>query len=253
MAKPLGRTDAAPVTLVALNAAASALVEEILRLPSAAAVTTVIDLLYGRDLRPSQTFLDRVGTSRGLSLATVLASRRPLARVLPTRLRPSATWRVASNALKNARANARTRYRDLQAAFVALAPRATVEPAASLARYTFGTPGRHGQWAETAGRVLDRVVTVNRALLELLGDAEVGPDVIVAAGVDMTVARAFDLPPSVLALIATAAPPLAVPDFDAFVDVLAEADRPLDGDESVARYQSLFAEILGLHAQEALV
>lgn len=252
MAKLLGRTDAAPVTLVALNAALTALVEELLRLPSAAAATTVIDLLYGRDLRPSPAFLERVGVSRGLPLAALLASRRPLARVLPARLRPSATWRVASHALKNARANARTRYRDLQAAFVALSPRATAEPAVCLARYTFGTPGRHGQWAETAGRVLDRVVTVNRVLLEMLGDGEVGPDIIVAAGVDMTVARAFDLPPSVLALIATAAPPLAVPDFDAFVDVLAGVDGPLEGDESVARYQSLFAEILGLHAQEAL-
>ncbi len=244
MAKLPGRAGG-PVTLVALNAAVTALVEELLRLPSAAAAITVIDLLYGRDFHPSPAFLRRVGVSHGLPLAVLLGSRRPLARVLGSRLRPSATWRVASHALRTARAASRARYRELQTAFLALAPRTTPEPAACLARYTFGTLSRHGQWAETAGRVLDRVVTVNRALLELLADPEAGRDALEAAGADPAVARTFDLPPSVLALIAAAVPALAVPDFDAFADVLEEADGPLDREESVTRYHSLFAEILG--------
>src|SRR5205085_2248745 len=105
--------------------------------PSAA--RTAIELLYGRDVIVPEAFLDRVGAGTRLPIGMLLPSATPLARVLPSRLHPSASWQEPAHALKNARALARARYRDLQAArgcagFPPVRPRAREEPSGLRAR-----------------------------------------------------------------------------------------------------------------------
>src|SRR2546428_5046283 len=80
--------------LVAVNAAVVAFVDELLRLPSAAAAATVVDLLYGRDREAPPAVLSHVNGGIHIPLSDLLASRSPLAVVLPERLRVSAGWRA---------------------------------------------------------------------------------------------------------------------------------------------------------------
>src|SRR3989442_2720916 len=108
--------------LVAVNAAVVAFVDELLRLPSAAAAATVVDLLYGRDREAPPAVLSHVNGGIHIPLSDLLASRSPLAVVLPERLRVSAGWRA--DGMKGAPAAARARYRELQAAFVTSGRRA---------------------------------------------------------------------------------------------------------------------------------
>ncbi|MBI4594331.1 MAG: hypothetical protein HY728_08955, partial [Candidatus Rokubacteria bacterium] len=55
----------------------------------------------------------------------------------------------------------------------------------------------------------------------------------------------FDLPEPVRELMAAALPPVAVPDWARFASALHGSDAALRGEESIVRYQSLLAEILG--------
>jgi hypothetical protein len=240
--------ESAPhASVVALNAAAVAFVDDLLRLPSSTAAATVVTLLYGVERQAPLEVLSHVNGGIHVPLAALLASPAPLAHPLPERLRVGSAWRGAGQALRGARAAARARYRELQAAFVASARGVAQEPAASLVRYTYGTDGRHWLWAETAARVLHRMTALNRAVLGVLaalarGERGVGPE-IVAEPITMT---DFDLPEDVLDLMAAALPPLAVPAWSRFATALHGSGAPMAGDEATARYQSLLAEILGL-------
>jgi len=239
-------TDRVPLhpTIVAVNAAVVAFVDELLRLPSSAAAATVVDLLYGREREAPPAVLSHVNGGIHIPLSDLLASRWPLAVILPERLRVSASWRA--DGMKGARAAARARYRELQAAFVTSVRRAAAEPTAGLLRYTYGSEGRHWLWTEAAARVLHRVAGLNRAFLDLLAAiarGEVSADVI---GVDTVSVKDFDLPDDVRDLMAAALPAVAIPDWTRFATALEGSDAVLTGDESVLRYQSLLAEILGL-------
>jgi hypothetical protein len=241
------RKDAPHACVVAVNAAAVAFVDELLRLPSSSAAATVVNLLYGPDRQAPADVLGHVNGGLHIPLAELLASPSPLASLVRERLRVGATWRATGQALKGARAAARARYRELAAAFVASAKRMTPEPAASLVRYTYGTEGRHWLWADAAGRVLHRMVALNRAVLGLLAAVARGEEGLdeglVEAGVS---AGDFDLPEDVLDMMAAAMPPLAVPAWGRFAEALGDSAAPLADDEATARYQSLLAEILGL-------
>lgn len=224
-----------------------ALVDEVLRLPSRSAASTAVSLLYGRDRQPPLEILAHVNGGIHIRLAVLLATPVPLAMLLPERLRVSSAWRRSGQALRRARAVARARYRDLQAAFVASARGAAPEPAASLVRYTYGTGGRQWLWAEASSRMLHRVVALNRTVLDLLASiarGEVGVE-LRTTGEPLAV-DTFDLSPDVLDLMAAALPPVAVPDWSRLATALGEGDAVLSGEESVIHYQSLLAEILGL-------
>jgi len=247
-----GNTHKAPSSnalepvVVAVNAAVVAFVDELLRLPSSAAAATVIDLLYGREREVPAAVLSHVNGGIHIPLSGLLASSAPLALVLPERLRVTAAWRT--DGMKGARAAARARYRDLQAAFVASVRRPNPQPEAALLRYTYGSEGRQWLWAEAAGRVLHRVAGLNRAVLDLLaaiGRGEVSAAVVGDAGARVS-ANDFDLPDDVRDLMAAALPAVAVPDWARFAAALADSEAVLTGDESVLRYRSLLAEILGL-------
>ena len=236
-------------TIVAANAAVVAFVDELLRLPSPTAAATVVDLLYGRDREAPPAVLSHVNGGIHIPMCDLLASHLPLAVVLPERLRVSAAWRA--DGIKGARAAARARYRELQAAFVTSVRRATPEPTAALLRYTYGSEGRHWLWTEAAARVLHRVAGVNRAVLDLLAAiarGEVSADVL---GVDTASVKDFDLPEEVRDLMAATLPALAIPDWTRFATALEGSDAVLTGEESVVRYQSLLAEILGLRDERA--
>ncbi len=236
--------------LVAVNAAVVAFVDELLRLPSAAAAATVVDLLYGRDREALPAVLSHVNGGIHIPLSDLLASRSPLAVVLPERLRVSAGWRA--DGMKGARAAARARYRELQAAFVTSVRRAASEPTAALLRYTYGSEGRHWLWTEAAARVLHRVAGLNRAVLDLLAAIARGEVSAEAVGIDAVAAKDFDLPDEVRELMAAALPAVAVPDWTRFAAALEGSDAVLSGDESVVRYQSLLAEILGLRDERTM-
>jgi len=239
--------------VVAVNAAAVAFVDELLRLPSPSAAATVVTLLYGEGGQAPADVLAHVNGGIHIPLATLLASPSPLADLLPERLRVTSTWRTPATALKGARAAARARYRDLQSAFVASARHLAPEPAASLVRYTYGTDGRHWLWSETAARVLQRIAALNRAALGLLAALARGEEGAAAGAVDPRIdVRDFDLPDEVLDLMAAATPPVAVPAWTRFADALHGSAAPLAGDEATARYQSLLAEILGLTTRPGL-
>ena len=237
-------------TLVAVNAAVVAFVDELLRLPSSAAAATVVDLLYGRDREAPPAVLSHVNGGIHIPLSGLLASRASLAQILPDRLRVSAAWRA--DGTKGARAAARARYRELQAAFVTSVRRAAPEPTAALVRYTYGSEGRHWLWTEAAARVLHRVAGLNRAVLDLLAAIARGEVSGEAVGVDGVVAQDFDLPDTVRGLMAVALPAVAVPHWTRFAAALEGSDAALAGEESVVRYQSLLAEILGLRDERTM-
>jgi len=56
----------------------------------------------------------------------------------------------------------------------------------------------------------------------------------------------FDVPDAVRDLMAAALPAVAIPDWRRFATALEGSDAVLIREESVVRYQSLLAEILGL-------
>ncbi|MGH7389295.1 MAG: hypothetical protein ACREM3_07525 [Candidatus Rokuibacteriota bacterium] len=239
--------DAPHACVVAVNAAAVAFVDELLRLPSSNAAATVVTLLYGPDRRAPAEVLANVNGGIHIPLATLLASPSPLASLIRERLRVGTTWRAAGQALKGARAAARARYRDLASTFVASTSRSAPQAAASLVRYTYGTDGRHWLWADAAARVLHRMVALNRAVLGLLAGVARGEAGLDPALIDDSVnVRDFDLPDDVLDMMAAAMPPLAVPEWSRFAEALGAGGAPLAGDEATTRYQSLLAEILGL-------
>ena len=236
--------------LVAANAAVVAFVDELLRLPSSSAAATVVDLLYGRDREAPPAVLSHVNGGIHIPLSDLLASRASLALVLPERLRVSASWRA--DGTKGARAVARTRYRELQAAFVTSVRRAAPEPTAALLRYTYGSEGRHWLWAEAAARVLHRVAGLNRAVLDLLAAIARGEVSGEAVSIDGVAVKDFDLPDEVRELMAAALPPVAVPDWTRFASALEGSAAVLSLEESVVRYQSLLAEILGLRDERTM-
>jgi hypothetical protein len=234
-------------SVVAVNAAVVAFVDELLRLPSRTSAATLVQLVYGDGREAPPALLTHVNGGIHIPLADLLASPVPLATLLPQRLRVSSTWRATGQELKGARAAARHRYRELQAAFVASARPNAPEAAASLVRYTYGSEGRHWLWADAAARVLHRIVGLNRAVLDLLAaGARSGRPCPLPADGELPPAGDFDLPPAVLDLMAASLPPVAVPDWSRFAPALAGSQAPLSGEESLVRYQSLLAEILGL-------
>jgi hypothetical protein len=235
--------------VVAVNAAVAAFVDDLLRMPSREAAATVVDLLYGRDLDGVPAVLTHVNGGMHIALEPLLTSPRPLVVLLTPRLRVSSAWRKEDQAVKGARAAARARYRELQSAFVAKGRGAAAEASASLLRYTYGCEGRHWPWEETAARLLHRVTTLNRAVLGLLAALarERASMELPMAGARL-VLEEYDLPPAVLDLMAAALPPVAVPDWPRFAVALHDSIAPLGGEESLTRYRSLLAEILGLTA-----
>lgn len=227
--------------MIAVNAATVAFVDELLRLPSPAAAATVVDLLYDRKHPAPPAVLSHVNGGIHVPLPSLLSSPSPLSTPLCERLRLPGAWRADGQALKGARATARARYRQLQAAFVASVPAAPRDPAAALVRYTYG---RSWIWQDAASRILHRVAVLNRAVLDLLAAADPGE-----APIGGLLAQA-DLSPAVLDLLAAALPAVAVPDWERFASALQGSRAALHGDEAVVRYQSLLAEILGLHDAE---
>lgn len=245
------RTPPPSESLVSFNLAATALVDELLRLPSASATLTAVELLYGRDVAVPSSFLDHVGTGVRIPVASVLASSAPLAILVAGRLRPSSAWQEPAHALKGARALARERYRELQAALIGSSVRSAPEPFASLVRYTYGVDDRRWLWADVARRLLDTVVTLNRGALGLLAAVARG-ETTLDVGVPTVGPRwSYDMPPAVLNVLAEVLPPAAVPDFPAFVRALDTSQASVERDEATMRYRSLFAEMLGLatHAE----
>lgn len=238
-------------TVIAVNAAVTAFVDELLRLPSASTAATVVDLLYGRQHAVPSALLTHVNGGLHIPLAALLSSAVPLAVPLADRLRVCRAWRADGQALKGARAASRARYRELQAAFVSSMPPAPREPAAALVRYTFGWDGRQWLWEETAARVLHRVVTLNRAVLDLLAAGargETPTDGLLPH--DLPWGAEFDLPESALDLMAASLPPVAVPDWSRFAVALGDCRATPADDEAVRRYRALLAEILGLYAHQ---
>lgn len=233
--------------VVAVNASVVAFVDELLRLPSRAAVATVVSFLYGQGLEALSGLLGHVNGGIHVPLHSLLTSPRPLAVLMPKRLRVSGAWRKPEQALKGARAAARARYRELQSAFVTQARRAAPEASASLVRYTYGVDGRQWLWEDAAARVMHRTTALNRAVLGLLAAAARGETAIEfpAAGEGVP-AGEFDLPGGVLDLMAAALPPVASPDWPRIAGALEGGAPALQREESILRYQSLLAEILGL-------
>ncbi len=243
----MARKSAPHACVVAVNAAAVAFVDELLRFPSPGAAATVVQLLYGPARPVTAEVLAHVNGGLHVPLAGLLASPAPLASLVRERLRVGGTWRATGQVLKGARAAARARYRELAAAFVASARPASHEPSASLVRYTYGTEGRHWLWTDAASRMLHRVVALNRAALGLLAAVAHGEAGLDEAFLERAVnVRDFDLPDDVLDMMAAAMPPLAVPVWTRFAEALGDSRAPLAGDEATTRYQSLLAEILGL-------
>jgi len=235
--------------LLSFNIAAVSLVEEILRLPSAPAARTAIELLYGRDVVVPDQFLERVGHGARMPLATLLPSATPLARVLPARLHPSASWQDPAHALKHARALARERYRELQAALVASSSRLAPEPLSALVRYTYGIEERRWVWADVAKRLLDAVAALNRGALGVLAAIARG-ELALEVGVPAAGPKwSFDVPEPILDVLAEVLPPAAAPDFASFARALETTRAPIKRDEATVRYRSLFAEMLGLASQ----
>lgn len=236
--------------VVAVNAAVVAFVDELLRLPSSTAAATVVDLLYGREREAPPAVLSHVNGGIHIPLSDLLTSRSPLALVLPERLRVSAAWRT--DGMKGARATARARYRELQAAFVTSVRRVTAEPTAALLRYTYGSEGRPWLWTEAAARVLHRVAGLNRAVLDLLAAIARGAVGAETVGADAISVEDFDLADDVRELMAATLPAVAVPDWPRFAAVLEGSEAVLAGEESVVRYQSLLGEILGLRDERTM-
>lgn len=233
-------------TVLHVNVATVAFVDEIWRLPTPLAARLALTLLYGRDLAIPEEFLRLVGSGAQVRLDAALALDGSLGILVSSRLRASASWRDEAQAVKAARALGRARYRQLQAAFVNSADRVAPEATASLVRYMYGTNGRHWLWSDVTRRLLDRVVVMNRTVLALLAAAARGeaPSTLDLPEISL-LGRQFDLPHAVLDTIAEALPPVALPDFARFAE-LGTPPRSLGEEESVVRYHLLFAEMLGL-------
>jgi hypothetical protein len=214
--------------LLPLNAATIALADEILALPSAAVASKAARLLWGPEMQLPASILAAVGTGTRLPLGALLGLPGPLAALIPARLKLLARWEDPATALRGARTLAASRYRQLQAVFVGMTAHRESTGTASLVRYTYGTGGDR-LWAESARRILDRVVALNREALGVLGPKRPG---------------AARLPGSVLDVLARALPPVAVPDFQRIAAAMPSDNAP--GDDTVERYRSLFAEMLGL-------
>lgn len=244
----IGRAVRPPISqyLLSFNVTAVALVDELLRLPSASAAGTAIELLYGREVVVPLPLLEMVGTGARVSLASMLPSPEPLATILVSRLKPSPAWQEPTYALRGARALARERYRELQAALISSSGRLAPQPLASLARYTYGIDGHQWLWADVAKRLLDAVVDLNRTALGLLASIARGETVldvgIAVAGPTWT----YDMPPGIKDVLAEVLPPAAVPDFPVFVSALETTQARLECDDATTHYRSLFAEMLGL-------
>jgi hypothetical protein len=214
--------------LIPLNAATIALADEILALPSAATASKTAQLLWGPEMQLPAAMLDAIGSGIRLPLGALLRLPGPLAALIPSRLKLVTRWDDPASALRGARALASGRYRQLQTVFVGMTARRESRGTPSLVRYTYGTGGDR-LWAESAQRILDRVVVLNREALGVLGPARPG---------------AARLPGAVLDVLARALPPVAVPDFPR----IAAATPSINGhaEDTVERYRSLFAEMLGL-------
>lgn len=238
--------------VVAVNAAVVAFVDELLRLPSRSAASTVVHLLYGPTSETTPAALSHINGGIHIPLSALLASPVPLAVLITPRLRVGGAWRSTGQALKGARAHARARYRELQAAFVMSARPAAPEASASLVRYTYGIEGRQWLWADAAARVLHRVVGLNRAVLGLLAAVARGETTvqIPASEGGLDVAD-FNVEDTVIDLMAAALGPVAMPDWSRFASALEGSDAALCDEESVIRYRSLLAEILGLTTSES--
>ena len=236
--------------VLTLNYATLAIVDEILWLPSAAAASTVLELLYGAEFQAPREFLERVGKEKVTpsSVARLVGDAEPLAIFLPARLGPASAWRSVAVDLGGARALARQRYRSLQTLLMTRGRPAAAGPD-SLVRHTYGTRTRWG-WNEAARRLLDRVVVLNRAALAVLITRRQSPTTVPPGHFPELPAH---LPDRALASLAEALPPLVMPDFQRLVEFLAPAPTALADEESVARYRSLFAEMISLAAQEVEV
>jgi hypothetical protein len=231
--------------VVALNYTILGLVDELLWLPSASVVVTAVHLLYGREASVPEALLRQPGRGAPLSLSGLVALDAPLGALLPSRLGPAAAWRAATSRLKDARAVSRDRYRQLQMAFVSATAGGMVTRAGSLVRDMYGGAGR---WpcADSARRLLVRAARVNRAALALLAATARGECGVRLEGRGPLPVRSYDLPEATLDVLAEALPPIVVPDFSRLAIVLGPGGIILDGEESIDRYQSLFAEMLSL-------
>ena len=239
----VARTDA---DIIVLNAAVLGFVDELLRLPAPAAMIAAVELLYGRDTVLPDELTALVGKS-SQPFGPLITSSRPLATLTPSRFGPAAAWRDGASGLKAARALARDRYRQLQTAFLSGAPRVAPEANEALVRYTYGAQGRQWLWTEAAQRLLDRVVALNRAALSLMASVARGERTLGQLSIDGALPpRNFDLPSSVLDILAEALPPVAIPDWGRVAVALQHTERALAAEEATARYRSLFAEMLGL-------
>jgi hypothetical protein len=248
VARPPRHAPPAEAHILALNVATLGLVDEIVRLPGMPVARTAIQLLWGPTAAVPDEFLGHAGTGMQIPYTSLLASPAPLAALLPARLGPAGVWREGPNALKSIRGLARTRYRELQAAFVSGAPRAVPEAAEALVRYTYGTHGRHWIWADSARRLIERVVTLNRAALALLAALSRGVGTVDVPGLSFE-ERSFDVPDHTLDLLAEALPPVAIPEWARLTRALVRVESPLGDEESLERFRSLFAEMLGMSSQ----
>jgi hypothetical protein len=230
---------------VALNYAVLGLVDELLWLPSAVVITTAVRLLYGREACVPEVLLRQAGRGAPPSLAALVATDVALGALLPSRLGPAAAWRAGTSSLKDARVVSRERYRQLQMAFVSTTAGNMAARAGSLVRDIYGVPGR---WpcADSARRVLGRVARLNRAALGLLAAAARGECGVRLEARGPLPARPYDLPGCALDVLAAALPPIVIPDFSRLAGGLEPGGAVLDGEESIDRYQSLFAEMLSL-------
>ncbi|MGH7331167.1 MAG: hypothetical protein ACREKS_00180 [Candidatus Rokuibacteriota bacterium] len=219
--------------VLALNYATLRFADEILWLPSQAVAIRAVTLLYGTEIELPESLFAHVGRGMPASAARLLVRSAPLATLLPSRL--GTAWRVVAGDLKASRALARRRYRELQTSLM-IGERISSSGADSLVRHTYGTRGRWN-WTEAARRILEDVVVLNRAALALL----------IAHPRSLSPAPLEDLPPlsdRAEATLAEALPPVVVPDFGCLAEGLTRGAPVLDGEESIERYQSLFAEML---------
>lgn len=227
--------------VLALNYATLGIVDEILWLPSPAVAVTAVALLYGPLTELPARVLTQVGRGAPASVAPLLVEGTALATLLPSRLGLPGAWRAVAGDMREARALARQRYRELQTCFMT-ADRAPSDSIDSLVRHTYSTRGRWF-WSESAKRILDRVVVLNRAALALLVARSRGQS---PASFE-TLPRLPDrLPDHVLDVLAEVLPPVVVPDFRRLAECLTHVTPSLGGEESIERYQSLFAEMLSL-------
>jgi hypothetical protein len=229
--------------VVALNYAVLGVVDQILWLPSPPVALTAVRLLYGPDLGLPSPMAEHVGRGAPLALAPLVGRPRPLARLLPARLRLVAGGRERSMDLRGIRAIARRRYGDLQASFVASPAPAALDGSDALVRYTYGPRAR---WLreEATTRLLDRVAALNRAALSLLAAVGAGASQLADGDFGAQASREVAAEP-IAAALAQALPPIAVPDFAHLAASLAPVEEAPDADESVERYRLLFGEMLG--------